>query len=42
MEHEEREERVTAMGTFSWPLRISSMDRRRSRDVEAAVDTSAA
>ena len=30
------------MGTFQWPLRISSMDGRRARDVEATVDTGAA
>ena len=30
------------MGTFSWPLRISSMDSQRSRDIEATVDTGAA
>lgn len=27
------------MGTFSWPLRISSLDGQRTRDVEATVDT---
>ena len=30
------------MGTFTWPLRISSMDGERSRDIEATVDTGAA
>ena len=30
------------MGTFNWPLRISSMDGQRSRDIEATVDTGAA
>ena len=30
------------MGTFNWPLRISSMDGRQSRDIEATVDTGAA
>ena len=30
------------MGTFNWPLRISSMDGKRSRDIEAMVDTGAA
>ncbi len=30
------------MGTFNWPLRISSMDGKHVRDVEAAVDTGAA
>ena len=25
------------MGTFSWPLRISSMDGRQERDIEATV-----
>lgn len=30
------------MGTFNWPLRISSMDEQRSRDIEATVDTGAA
>ena len=29
------------MGTFSWPIRISSMDGQQSRDVEAMVDTGA-
>ena len=30
------------MGTFTWPLRISSMDGQQSLDIEATVDTSAA
>ena len=30
------------MGTFNWPLRISSMDGQQSRDIEATVDTGAA
>ena len=30
------------MGTFSWPLRISSMDGQQARDLEATVDTGAA
>ena len=30
------------MGTFTWPLRISSMDGRQSRDIEATVDFGAA
>ena len=30
------------MGTFKWPLRISSMDRRQVQDIEATVDTGAA
>lgn len=30
------------MGTFSWPLRISSMEGQLSRDLEATVDTGAA
>lgn len=30
------------MRTFTWPLRISSMDGERSRDIEAMVDTGAA
>ncbi len=30
------------MGTFNWPIRISSMDGQRSRDIEATVDTGAA
>ena len=30
------------MGTFRWPLRISSMDSQRSQDIEATVDTGAA
>ena len=29
------------MGTFQWPLRIASMDRRRARDIQATVDTGA-
>ncbi len=29
------------MGTFTWPLRISSMDGRQSLDIEATVDTGA-
>ena len=29
------------MGTFKWPLRISSMDGQRVRDMEATVDTGA-
>ena len=30
------------MGTFNWPLRISSMDGRQSLEIEATVDTGAA
>ena len=30
------------MGTFNWPLRISSMDGRQVREIEATVDTGAA
>ena len=30
------------MGTFNWPMRISSMDGRNARDIEATVDTGAA
>ena len=30
------------MGTFNWPIRISSMDGQRTRDIEATVDTGAA
>ena len=30
------------MGTFEWPLRISSMDDRETREIEATVDTGAA
>ena len=30
------------MGTFNWPMRISSMDGQKARDIEATVDTSAA
>ena len=30
------------MGTFNWPMRISSMDGQQSRDVEATVHTGAA
>ncbi len=29
------------MGTFNWPLRVSSMDGQQSRDIEATVDTGA-
>ena len=29
------------MGTFKWPLRISSMDGRQSQDIEAVVGTGA-
>ncbi len=29
------------MGTFNWPLRISSMDGHQARDMEATVDTGA-
>ena len=29
------------MGTFTWPLRIDSMDGRHGRDIEAMVDTGA-
>ena len=32
----------SSVGTFNWPLRISSMDGQRSRDIEATVDTGAA
>ncbi len=30
------------MGTFKWPLRISSMDGQQAREIEATVDTGAA
>ena len=30
------------MGTFKWPLRISSMDGQQAQDIEATVDTGAA
>ena len=30
------------MGTFNWPLRISSMDGQQSLEIEATVDTGAA
>ena len=30
------------MGTFSWPMRIASLDGQRARDLEATVDTGAA
>ena len=30
------------MGTFNWPLRLSSMDGQQSREIEATVDTGAA
>ncbi len=30
------------MGTFNWPLRISSTDGQRVREMEATVDTGAA
>ena len=29
------------MGTFTWPLRISSMDGQQTLDIEATVDTGA-
>ena len=29
------------MGTFTWPLRISGVDGRRTLDIEAVVDTGA-
>ena len=29
------------MGTFRWPLRISSMDGQHVQDIEATVDTGA-
>ena len=29
------------MGTFQWPLRISSMDGQQAQDIEATVDTGA-
>jgi clan AA aspartic protease len=34
--------RGLAVGTFNWPLRISSMDGEQARDLEATVDTGAA
>ena len=30
------------MGTFKWPLRISSMDGQQAQEIEATVDTGAA
>ena len=33
---------VPTVGTFNWPLRISSMDGQQSREIEATVDTGAA
>ena len=30
------------MGTFSWPVRIASMDGQEAMDIEATVDTGAA
>ncbi len=30
------------MGTFQWPLRISGMDERETREIKATVDTGAA
>ena len=30
------------MGTFRWPLRISSLDGQQAQDIEATVDTGAA
>lgn len=30
------------MGTFSWPLQISDMDGRKTREIETTVDTGAA
>ena len=32
---------VLSMGTFKWPLRISSMDGQQAQDIEATVDTGA-
>ena len=29
------------MGTFKWPLRISSMDGQQAQNIEATVDTGA-
>ena len=29
------------MGTFKWPLRISSMDGQQAQEIEATVDTGA-
>ena len=40
-EHRAKDE-VCAVGTFNWPLRISSMDGQRTQDIEATVDTGAA
>ena len=37
----ERKERFLPVGTFNWPLRISSMDGQQARDIEATVDTGA-
>ena len=38
----EGKERSLPVGTFKWPLRISSMDGRQVREIEATVDTGAA
>ena len=35
-------ERFQSVGTFNWPLRITSMDGRQVREIEATVDTGAA
>ena len=40
-EHRAKDEDC-AVGTFNWPLRISSMDGQRTQDIEATVDTGAA
>ena len=37
----ETQREVPAMGTFTWPLRISSIDGEQSLEIEAAVDTGA-
>ena len=29
------------MGTFNWPIRITSLDGEQTRDIEATVDTGA-
>ena len=33
---------ASLMGTFSWPIQVSSVDGLRTREIEATVDTGAA
>ena len=38
----EAQREVPVTGTFTWPLRITSMDGQQSLEIEATVDTGAA